>query len=138
MSAIQASAQAFFEACESGKGWAICSAYCTPDATFSSQAEPIAEIKTLAGYTDWMRDLFTPIPNGSYEIKAFAIDAERKIVCAFGVFSGAHTGDGGPIPATGKATKADYVYAMEFKGDKIRHMTKIWNAGWTLRDLGWA
>jgi hypothetical protein len=27
---------------------------------------------------------------------------------------------------------------MEFDGDKIRHMTKIWNAGWALRELGWA
>jgi len=27
---------------------------------------------------------------------------------------------------------------MEFDDDKIRHMTKIWNAGWAMRDLGWA
>jgi hypothetical protein len=27
---------------------------------------------------------------------------------------------------------------MEFDGDKIRHMTKIWNAGWALRQPGWA
>jgi len=27
---------------------------------------------------------------------------------------------------------------MEFDGDKIRHMTKIWNAGWAMRELGWA
>jgi hypothetical protein len=27
---------------------------------------------------------------------------------------------------------------MEFDGDKIRHLTKIWNAGWALRELGWA
>jgi len=26
---------------------------------------------------------------------------------------------------------------MEFDGDKIRHMTKIWNAGWAMRELGW-
>jgi hypothetical protein len=23
-----------------------------------------------------------------------------------------------------------------FDGDKIRHMTKIWNAGWALKELG--
>jgi hypothetical protein len=22
--------------------------------------------------------------------------------------------------------------------DKIRHMTKIWNAGWAMKELGWA
>jgi hypothetical protein len=26
---------------------------------------------------------------------------------------------------------------MSFDGNKIRHMTKIWNAGWALRELGW-
>jgi hypothetical protein len=24
------------------------------------------------------------------------------------------------------------------EGDKIRHMTKIWNAGWAVKELGWA
>jgi hypothetical protein len=32
----------FFEACEAGKGWEACKAYCKPDATFSAQAEPLA------------------------------------------------------------------------------------------------
>jgi hypothetical protein len=27
---------------------------------------------------------------------------------------------------------------MDFDGDKIRHLTKIWNDGITLRQLGWA
>jgi len=52
------------------------------------------------------------------------------------VFSGTHTGEGGP-PPTGKSTRSDYVYSMEFDGDKIRHMTKIWNSGWALKELGW-
>jgi hypothetical protein len=30
------------------------------------------------------------------------------------------------------------VYVMDFDGDKIRHMTKIWNDGMTMRQLGWA
>jgi len=42
------------------------------------------------------------------------------------------------MPATGKSTSTDYVYVIEFNRDKIRHMTKIWNAGWAMRDLGWA
>ena len=33
---------------------------------------------------------------------------------------------------------AGNVYVMEFDGDKIRHMTKIWNDSHTLRQLGWA
>jgi hypothetical protein len=27
---------------------------------------------------------------------------------------------------------------MQFDGDKIAHMTKVWNAGLALKDLGWA
>jgi hypothetical protein len=29
------------------------------------------------------------------------------------------------------------VYVMEFDGEKIRHMTKIWHAGWSMKELGW-
>ena len=72
-----------------------------------------------------------------YEIKSFATDDERKNVSAYAVFSGTHTGEGGPCPPTGKSTASDYVYVMEFDGDKIRHMTKIWNAPWTIKELGW-
>ena len=44
----------------------------------------------------------------------------------------------GPVPATGKTIAADYVYAMEFDGDKISRMTKIWNDGHSMKELGWA
>jgi hypothetical protein len=39
---------------------------------------------------------------------------------------------------TGKRVEADYVYVMQFDGDRIRDMTKIWNDGESLRQLGWA
>lgn len=135
---ISSVAAKFFEACETGKGWAGCNPYCLSSATFASQAEPLAEIKSLEAYCDWMKGILTPIPDGSYEIKSFAIDDARKNVSAFGIFRGTHTGPGGPVPPTGKAISTDYVYVMEFEGDKIRHMTKIWNAGWALKQLGWA
>ena len=57
---------------------------------------------------------------------------------AYGVFRGTHTGEGGPVPPTGKQVEADYVYVMQFDGDKIRHMTKIWNDSISLSQLGWA
>jgi hypothetical protein len=40
-------AKAFFDACETGKGWDGCKAYCTPNATFAAQAEPLADVRTL-------------------------------------------------------------------------------------------
>ena len=136
MSSIATIAMQFFDACEKGKGWEACKSHCKADATFSSQAEPLAEIGTLQQYADWMQGLMKIMPNGRYELKSFATDAERNNVTAFAVFSGTHTGEGGP-PPTGKSTRSDYVYSMEFDGDKIRHMTKIWNAGWALKELGW-
>ena len=78
------------------------------------------------------------MPDGRYEVKSFATDEERNNVSAYGVFSGTHTGQGGPMPPTGKATQTDYVYVMEFADGKIRHMTKIWNAPWAMKELGWA
>jgi hypothetical protein len=33
--------------------------------------------------------------------------------------------------------EADYVYVMDFDGDWIGHMTKIWNDGIGLKQLGW-
>jgi predicted ester cyclase len=137
MSEIRNNAERFFEACETGKGWAICKNYCHPGATFAAQAGALAGINTLEGYTEWMKGLFTPVPDGQYEIRSFALDERRNNVAAYGVFRGTHTGEGGPVPPTGKRVEADYVYVMEFDGDRIRHMTKIWNDSVSLKQLGW-
>ena len=138
MASIRETAERFFDACETGKGWEGCRQYCHPSATFTAQAGALAGVETLQGYTDWMKGLFTPVPDGSYEVRSFAVDDARHQVVAFGVLRGTHTGEGGPVPPTGKTAAADYVYVMEFDGDKIRHMTKIWNDGITMRQLGWA
>ena len=88
-------------------------------------------------YVEWVKGLLTPIPDMRPEIKAFATDHERGVVSAYAVVHGTQTGDGGPVSATGNIVAADYVYIMDFDGDKIRHMTKIWNDGHTLKQLGW-
>ena len=138
MSSIKETAERFFDACETGAGWEECQQYCHPEASFSAQAGALAEVDSLQGYTDWMKGLLTPVPDGRYELRAFAVDEDRNNVTAFAVFRGTHTGQGGPVPPTGKQIEADYVYVMQFEGDKIRHMTKIWNDGISLQQLGWA
>jgi predicted ester cyclase len=138
MASITDVARAFFEACEAGQGWAACRTHCRPDASFAAQAEPLADVRTLEHYADWMQGMLKILPDGRYELRSFATDAERQTVSAYAVFHGTHTGAGGPCPPTGKSLSTDYVYVMEFEGDKIRHMTKIWNAGWALQQLGWA
>ncbi len=137
MPSIKDTARQFFDACETGKGWQACSQYCDPAATFSAQAGALTGVDTLQAYTDWMKGLLTPLPDGDYEVRSFAVDEDRRNVSAYAVFRGTHTGDGGPVPATGKRVEADYVYVMQFEGDKIRHMTKIWNDGISLQQLGW-
>ncbi|MFT5675892.1 MAG: putative ester cyclase [Paraglaciecola sp.] len=130
-------AKQFFEACETGKGWEDCKNFCHSEATFSSQTTALADISTLEEYCEWMKNLFTPIPDGHYELKFFAIDEVRNSVTAFAIFHGTQTGEGGPVPPTGKSIEADYVYYMELKGGHIKHMTKIWNDTISLQQLGW-
>lgn len=138
MSTIIEPAKLFIEACDTGKGWEACKAYCYPDATFSAQTGALAEISTIEGYSEWMKSLFTPVPDGHYELRFFAADEARNSVAAYGVFYGTQTGPGGPVPPTGKSLAADYVYVMAFEGNRIRHLTKIWNDTVSLQQLGWA
>jgi predicted ester cyclase len=128
----------FFDACETGQGWHACAAYCHPDASFSVQADALNGVDTLQAYTEWMKGLLTPVPDGRYELRSFAVDEERGCVMAYAVFRGTHTAEGGPIPPTGRAVEADYVYVMQFDGGRIRHMTKIWNDVKSLQQLGWS
>lgn len=138
MSEIRDTAEKFFEACDTGEGWAACREHCHSDATFAAQAGPLAEIETLEAYTDWMKGMMNVLPDGEYEVKSFAVDPNRNNASVYAVFRGTHTGEGGPVAPTGQRLETDYVYVMDFDGDRIRHMTKIWNAPFALKQLGWA
>jgi predicted ester cyclase len=138
MDSLTGIAEKFFHACETGKGWESCSAYCCADATFAAQASPLNGLTTLEQYTDWMKGIMAPFPDARYELKSFAIDEERKSVVAYAIFHATHTGQGGPVPPTGQRLNSDYVYVMQFKGEKIVHMVKIWNAELALKQIGWA
>jgi predicted ester cyclase len=138
MSAILDPAKKFFEACETGKGWDVCKAYCHSDATFAAQTTALSDVSTLEAYCEWMQNLFTPIPDGHYELKFFGADDADESVTAVAVFLGTQTGPGGPVPPTGNKIAADYVYHMIFDGDRIRHMTKIWNDTISMQQLGWS
>ncbi len=137
MSAIRHTAEKFFDACESGEGWEGCKQYCRPGATFSAQAAALTGINTVEAYSNWMKGMYTPMPDARYEVKSFAVDEQRNNVTAVGVFKATHTGAGGPVPPTGKKLEADYVYVMDFEGGQIKHMTKIWNDTHSLQQLGW-
>ncbi len=135
---ISQSAKAFFDAIEGGKDWEICKEWCHAGASFSCQADGLATVTTVEAYAAWLKGLFTPIPDMHPEIKALATDAERNTVVVTAVVHGTQTGPGGPVPPTGNKVAADYAYIFNFDGNKIRHMTKIWNDGYTMKLLGWA
>lgn len=84
-----------------------------------------------------MKNLFTPVPDGHYELHFFGVDESRNTVVAYAVFHGTQTGPGGPVAPTGKTIAADYVYSMKFDGDRIVSMTKIWNDTFSRQQLGW-
>ena len=131
-------AQKFFHNCESLGGWEACKNYVAENATFGGQCEPLMEIKTVEDYVGWMSGFGTLAPGCSYELHASSFDETTKTVLFFATYTATHTGEGGPVPPTHKTTNAHYVYALKMNDEgKVVNMTKIWNAPWTLRELGW-
>src|SRR5882757_10948337 len=104
MSSIATVAMQFFDACEKGKGWEACKAYCKPDATFSAQAEPLAEVRTLQQYADWMQGPRKMMPDGRYALKLLPPTASATTSRPTRVFKGTHPGERDP-PPTGKSTQ---------------------------------
>ena len=134
---ISDTALRFIGHCDSGEGWDACAPCCVEGATFSSQCEVLIGVDTIEGYCNWMRDLLIQLPDGRIEMQSFGVDEARGQVTVFSIFYGTHTGPGGPVPPTHKSATAHYVYAMDFSGGKLKHLTKIWNSRWTLEELGW-
>lgn len=139
MSAFE-NAKKFFAACEAPEGWAGCEPYCAAGATFRAQSEPIAEMHSLEAYAEWMKGFGTvTAPGATYTLHASAWDEDNRTALFFATYHATHSGEGGPVAATGKSTNSDYVYAVTMgDDDKVTHMTKTWNAPWALRELGWA
>ena len=138
MSAFE-NATRFFHACESLEGWEGCKQYVASDASFAAQCEPLVDIGTVEAYTNWMAGLGSgPLAGCSYDLHTSSYDEANKTATFFATFAGKHVGEGGPVPPTDKETNEHYVYvlAMDDEGH-VEKMTKIWNAPWTLKELGW-
>ena len=41
-------------------------------------ADALADVTTLAQYADWMKGMFTLVPDGDYDLKTFATDARMR------------------------------------------------------------
>lgn len=115
-------ARSFFDACDYGKGWLECKKYCHDGATFETEAETLAGVDRMDIYCDWMVDALAMFDeNVEIEVKAEAHDQSRDIVLIYAEIRGNVII--GPQPMF---AKTDYVYAIHFEGDKICHMTKVW------------
>ncbi len=138
MKAVE-NARAFFDACESGEGWAGCQQYVAEGATFLAQCEPLAEMTSVEEYAEWMAGFIAGVaPEASYDVHASAFDDSMNTAIFFATFHGKHTADGGPVPPTNKETHSHYVYSLSMDNDgKLSKMIKIWNPTWALTELGW-
>ncbi|WP_242203498.1 hypothetical protein [Aestuariivivens insulae] len=132
-------AKTFFHNCESAKGWEACAEYVEGEGKFKCQSQALAEVNDIKTYVEWIEGLSNvTMPGSSYNVHSSAYDEENNTAIFFSTFNGTHSGDGGPIPPTNKTTHTDYVYALKMNDQgKVKSMTKIWNAPWALRELGW-
>src|SRR5262245_54606591 len=77
----QTGRRAVLRCLRNGRDWEGCQQYCPPNATFSAQTGALAGVDTLQAHTDWMKGLFTPVPDGQHELQSF-VDEDRKNVAA--------------------------------------------------------
>lgn len=133
-------AKKFFEACETPLGWEGCREYVAEGAGFTAQSEPLTEIHTIEAYAEWMMAFGTiTAPGASYELHSACWDESTRQAVFFATYHATHTGEGGPVPPTGRDTHSHYVYIVKMDADdKVSGMTKVWNAPWAMRELGWA
>jgi hypothetical protein len=132
-------AQKFFDACEAPLGWEGCKTYVEDGAAFTAQSEPIADIHTVEAYSEWMKAFGTvTVPGASYDLHSSSWDEETRTAIFFATYHAKHTGDGGPVPPTGRETHSHYVYVLVMNDDNlVASMTKVWNAPWAMAEMGW-
>lgn len=138
MSAFEV-AQQFFEACETPLGWAGCEQFVEPGALFDAQSEPLMDVLTVKDYCEWMFGFGTVTAKGAtYELHSSSFDEANNTAVFFATYHATHVGEGGPVDPTGQSTQSHYVYVLKMnEQNKVAHMTKIWNAPWAMRELGW-
>jgi len=111
--------EAFFNACESGKGWTECQQHCSKNATFTCQATDalpgpaVTECTSVEAYTNWMAGVCSNMGDkASYKVNAKAFDIDTGNALVFATFGGF----------------SYYVYMMHVDGEgKVDAMTKCWN-----------
>lgn len=132
-------AKKFFEACEAPLGWEACKDYVEDGAALVAQSEPLVDITTVQAYCEWMHGFGTVTAAGAtYTLHASSYDESTRTALFFATYHATHVGEGGPVPPTNQSVDSHYVYAIKMSAnDKVAEVTKVWNAPWALRALGW-
>ncbi|QDQ96940.1 hypothetical protein [Tomitella fengzijianii] len=132
-------AQNFFHACESAKGWDECRRFAETDAQFHSPAGSYTGLTTLEAYCDQVAGAFATTFRGStYALVASAYDADSGIALLQGMSYAQHTGDGGPVAPTRKMAEIPFVYSIRINSEnKITRLEKLYDESASRELLGW-
>src|SRR3954451_1492653 len=110
-------AQKFFAACEAGEGWAGCKQNVADDAPFVAQSQPLAEIVTVEGYSDWMAGVVSVTPGFTYKLHASCYDEENSTAIFFATYRIEHTGEEEPVSTHKETNSYYYVYVLTMNQD---------------------
>ena len=91
-----------------------CSAYCESRRDVRGAGERVGGRPRVEGCAEWMKGMLVVLPDARYELKSFAVDAERRTSPPTPSSTARTRGKGGPVPPTGKSASTDYVYVMDF------------------------
>lgn len=137
MHAIESIATNFHHACMTGKGWQECQQYCTPAASFTHEGTMLADIDTLEGYVAFIESVAVPVPDFRHEPLSVGVDERQQRVLIHYRIRGTHSGEGLPVPPTGKGFESYSVIVLHFQGDRIHHVDKVWNDHSVMQQAGW-
>lgn len=141
MSTMRQAAERFIHSVKPGQGWEAWEPYCHPDASFRKLGTSSLGIEvhdSLREFAESTKALLVLFPDLREELHSLATDEEKNIAIAYLMIKGTHTGEGGPVPPTGKAFEVDAVYVMEFDEDRLCHLTMVMNDLVVDTQLGWA
>jgi predicted ester cyclase len=141
MSTIKQTAERFLRNVKPGQGWDAWQPFCHPDASFrklGTSAVGMEVHESLPEFAESTKLMAALFPDLRQDLRSLAIDEEQNIAIAYLVAEGTHTGEGGPVPPTGKAFEVDVVYVMQFEEDRIRHLTMVMHDLVVDKQLGWA
>lgn len=94
-------------------------------------------IHTHEAYATFIEAAFTPVPDFRHELLSVGFDHERQRVLVHYLVRGTHTGEGFPVPPTGKSMESNCILILDFENERIRHTTKVWNDHDVSRQVGW-